>query len=351
MNPTVKTVLPLITWTLRRAFGPVFEPSVWRAVALSFVPPTDSLINVIERESAGLDTRALLSPTERRRIRKNYQRYVTDQLANNPMCIAMREYMLRKRERFEAEGHTADSKRIRKLWDIEGEVKEYYAELAESHELAKVMPYLSSQGQQEAVGLLWEFATYGEGGIKPEIRRSSVVWKVFGLDPVKLQGMPPKDGLITFFSRFEALLGLDDGQPEESNLQRLLRWIIRTHLPPEEEPETTPHAIGMAIDAGLIYKGHEVRDKETGEVTEIEVEDPTATSFIDEVETSDQLRRIISRVQFSRGERVVLDGMLEGLEGSGLEDWIEEQGAGVSRSSVPVLANRVRSKLRKAARN
>ena len=132
--------------------------------------------------------------------------------------------------------------------------------------------------------------------------------------------------------------------------RRLLKWLVKTHLPPGKEPEPTPEARAKAIEAGLIYRGVEVRDDETGEVVGVEVEDPTATRFIRQAEVKDELERIVSRTELSPGERLILMGMRKGREGEELAEWAEAQGKGVSRASVPVLESRVRAKLRAAAK-
>jgi hypothetical protein len=351
MNPALKTVLPLTTWTLQKIFGPFFEPSAWRAVALSLVPPPDSLENLMMRETQDADIRRFLSPSERRRFRKQFKRDLGHEFSNGPVFVQMREHALSWRQKMEAAGYTADPSRIRKLRDVYAETNEYYTELAQSHDLLEVLPSLTPDQEQEAIGLLWEYAVYGECGVKPTIRRDSPLWKVLNIDPVQLESMPPVDAIFTLWSRFETLVGLSGDQPDESRMLRLLKWMVQTHLPAEEEPETTPHAKSRAIEAGLVYKAHAIRDKDTGEIEETDVLDPEASRFADRVEVKDELDRIVSCADLSPGEHLVLDGMRKGLQGEPLAEWVEAQGAGVRSASVPVLASRVLSKLKAAAKN
>jgi len=264
--------------------------------------------------------------------------------------LSVREYLLSLRQEAEVRGDGSGPTRIRKLWDIEAETNDYYARLAESHDSAEVLARIGQETAPDTGNLLWEFALYGEGGSKPRLRRSSAVWTALGLDPRQLQGMTPEDGLWVCLSRFQALFGLGGKPPEEFNLLRLLRWVIETHLPPEQQPETTSEAQSKAIEAGLIHRGLEVKDRETGEVVEVEVEDRGATRFIHQAEARDELDRIVSRLELSPGERLVFMGIRKGLEGKQLTDWVEARGEGLSRTLVPVLARRVMSKLKVAAK-
>lgn len=351
MNPALKTVLPLTTWTLQKIFGPFFEPSVWRAISLSLVPPPDFLENVIMRDTGDVDIKRFLSPSERRRVRKRFMRDLGHEVNNDPVFVQMREYLLSWRQKMEAAGYTADTNGIRKLRDVYAETNEYYSKLAQSHDLLEVLPSLTPDQEQETIGLLWEYAVYGECGVKPTIRRDSPLWKVFNIDPEQLQSMSPGDAVITFLSRIQALAVLSGEPPDESRMLRLMKWMVRTHLPDEGETRTTPHAMSRAIEAGLIREANVIRDKDTGEIEKIEVPDLEASRFVDQVEARDELERIVSCADLSPGERVVLDGMRQGLKGEPLAEWVEAQGAGVRRASVTVLASRVLSKLRAAAKN
>ena len=292
MESIVKVVLPLHTWILQKVCGSVFPDAVWKAIALSLVPPSDSLVNTIKREGADLDSPALLSPSYRRRLRNQFKHYLSHQLRNDPMSLVVREHLLRWRQEREAEGYIADPARIRKLRDIEAETNDYYASGHAQDDLLNILELgdkeftLESVDQErldDATALTWEFALYGEGGHKPTLRWNSGLWQALGIDPENLDAITPEQGLLYCLSQFQALLGLDGGPPKIANLRRLLKWTIRTHLPPKEEPSTTPKAMGKAIKAGLVHKGIVTIDKETGEV-EVDVEDPNAADFVSVVE-------------------------------------------------------------------
>jgi hypothetical protein len=199
------------------------------------------------------------------------------------------------------------------------------------------------------VVLLLEFALAGESQYKSNIRRNSGLWAALGLNPNGLSGLTPEGVAEIMLRRFMRIFGLDGGPPEEKTQSNLLRWVIKSHLPRDTEPGTSPEAITKAVKAGLIYQGHEVKDDETGELVETEVEDPGAERFVMEVERRDELDRLVARVRLSPGERLVLQGMRLGLKGEDLAAWVVEQRQGLRRVSVPVLASKLMSKLKKAA--
>ena len=346
MNPVVKTVLPLQSWTLQKALGPVLKPSEWRAVALSFLPPPDSIVNVIMREITPLDSTALLSASARRRFRNRVKRYIEGQLCGSRMASSMRGYLLAYRQKLEAAGYTADFARVRKLRDIEAETNLYYTQLAQSHDLAETLG-VDQEKEHDITTLLWEFALYGEGGCKPKLRWNSVPYSVLGIDPEQLNSLPAEDAPPLFLSHLLALLGMGDDPPDERKLLRLLKWVVRTHIPANHEPQTTPRAITNALSMGLVHRAYEVKDKETGEI-EVEIEDSDATRFIRETEVKDELDRIVSRAKLSPGERLVLTGMRRGLNSKELAEWAKDHGVPITGSSVNVLASRVKAKLRAA---
>lgn len=82
-----------------------------------------------------------------------------------------------------------------------------------------------------------------------------------------------------------------------------------------------------------------------------EKKDDSSTRFIRELEAKDELDRLVEKVHFSPTERLVLAGLRRGFKGTGLEDYVLQQleGNSLKRESIPVLANRVRSKLKIAA--
>jgi len=287
MEAIVKLFLPLHLWCLQKICGPFFKPSEWQAVALSLVPPPENLVNTIVRECADLDSPALLAPSYRRRVRNQYKRYVRRQLRGNPLMLAARGWLLRWRREREAEGYTADPSRIRKLADIEAETNAYFEGLLQlqgelqGEELPEPLGSLV-RARPDAINLFWEFALYGEGGHKPTLRLNSGLWQALGIDPENLDAMTPEQGLLYCLSQFVAFLGLNGSPPKMAS--QLLRWVVRTHLPSEREPETTPKAMGKAIKAELVHKGIVTKDNDTGEVVGMGVEDPNAADFVSVVE-------------------------------------------------------------------
>ena len=205
----------------------------------------------------------------------------------------------------EAAGNGFDPARIRKLRDLEAETNEYYGRLTEevappsifSEEKVDGEPLspivlgpLSAKEARDIMSLLYEFAVYGEGGNKPKIRRTSYIWKALGIDPNQVMKMSAEDGLLLCLSRFEALLGLR-GQPlEEHNLLRLVRWVIRTHLPSDREPGTNPEARSKAEIAGLIHRGIKVIYEESQEVVQVDVEDKSVVQPEDMLDLDDKER-------------------------------------------------------------
>jgi hypothetical protein len=280
-DPLVRTFLPLYTWMLQKIFGPVLERDAWKEVAQSVVPPPKYMVDLITREFADMDSPALLSAVARRRFRKQKQYDQRGQLRNNSMVSVVREYCLDLREKMEAKGFRGAPGRIRKWKDLEAETNDYYSRLAEHPELPESLGPISSDKAREIVALLWELAVYGryKSDTKPKITRSSMIFKALGIDSDKLMAMNEmndKDGLLMCLSLFEAPLGLRGQPPEENKLLQLLRWAIRTYLPSDQEGKTTPEALSKATIAGLIHKPIVIKDKETGKVVEMDIEDTSA---------------------------------------------------------------------------
>ena len=98
--------------------------------------------------------------------------------------------------------------------------------------------------------------------------------------------------------------------------------------------------------------GEQVYRGEREAHVEVPFDDPTSTRFIAQVEHTDELDRLISRVKLSPAERIVLAGRRKGLEGEALIYYVGKhpQGGGISRASIPVLASKALSKLRAAAK-
>ena len=350
MNPIIRTIVPLLTWSWQKALGPVFKPSEWRAIILSLLPPPNSIVNVIMRECTALDSTALLSPSARRRFRNNAKRHIEGQLRGNRKASVMCSYLLSWRQKLESEGYTSDASRIRKAYIIESETNAYYTQLALNQDIMETFG-IDQDKAHDITTLLWEFALYGEGGsCKPQLKRNSVPYKILNIDPEQLNSLPEEDVPTLFLSRFLTLIGMNGNPPDENKLRQLLNWVIKTHLPADLEPQTSPKAMTNAVDRGLIHKGHELKDKETGEV-ELEIEDLNATQFIHDIEVKDELDRIVFRAKLSPGERYVLMGIRRGFKGKELVEWVKNRGTKITSSSVGVLASRVKAKLKAAAKN
>ena len=297
-----------------------------------------------------MDSAALLSASARRRFRNNAKLHIEDELHGNPKASAMCSYLLSWRQKLESEGYTSDASRIRKAYDIESETNAYYTQLAQNQNIMETFGVDQDKGH-DINSLLWEFALYGEGGsCKPQLKRNSVPYKVLNIDPEQLNSLPEEDVPTLFLSRFQTLLGMNGNPPDEKKLWRLLNWVLKTHLPADQEPQITPKAMTDAVDRGLIYRGHEVKDKESGEI-KLEIGDPDASRFTHDIEVKDELDRIVSRAKLSTSERYVFNGMREGLKGKELLKWLQDYKIPITTSSVNVLASRVRDKLKAAAEN
>jgi len=347
MDPVVKTILPLIPWSLQKEFGSVLKPTEWHVFALSFLPPPDSIIRTIGGDNAGLSSNALLSPTARRWVRNCYKNDFTQSLRGNRMAASARDYMTAWLLKLKSDGYTSNPASIRKLRDIEAETNLYFNELARTYELGNELG-VDNDREQDMISLLWEFASRGEGGQRPKITKKSALWHIFDIEPEQLESLPEEDVAPLFFSRLLTLVGIGSESPDRRRLKWLVNWVIATHLPADREPKTTPRALGKAMSGGLVRAGHQIRDKETDKV-EVQLADPDSALFIKKMETKDELDRIAAKVKFSPGERIVFEGMRRGLRGNSLADFVKE--GSISPSSVKVLTNRVSNKLKAAAKS
>lgn len=334
--------MPLNTWIQQKLWSryPPFEPfekEFWCKVAQSLVPPSESLKRAIWREYSALDSPQLSHASERRRLRKQCQRYLRQQLRNNPLMSAVQEHLHQWVQELLDRGlMPAPLRIIRKLRDIEAETNDYYSRLAEevappstfSEEKLDgeplppiVLGSISAKEAQNIVSLLWEFAVRGEGGNKPQLTRGSAIWGILGIDPHKLETISSEEGLLLCLSRFEALLGLRGQPPEENKLLQLAKWVIRTHLPSDQPPETTPEARSKAMKAGLIHRGLKVIDEESGEVVQMDVEDRSIVQPEDmlDLDDSDRLLRFAELVgidinEFTPREQERMLGLLDFFE-------------------------------------
>lgn len=276
MKGIVRAVLPLMTWHFQKIFGPVFSADEWRAWALAFVPPPDNVANTIEREWAEYDSPALLSSSARRRFRKQAQECLRCRLRNDPFVLPVREYLRMRRVAMEAKGYKADVARLGKWRDVEiertGRLLDLFSGEEPPAELKAVM-----HSHPDVLPLLWELTVYDCTEQKVKLRRNSALYGIMGIDRGQLEDALPEDAPIIFSHLFDRI-GLADSPPEQTTLLRLMWWFVRHLLPPESEPIKEPDVLAGAIEAGLIHKGVVTRrDKETGQVDEIDVVDPATT--------------------------------------------------------------------------
>ncbi len=275
-DPVVKTFLPLLPWHLQKVLGPVLKPAEWRALALSLVPPPFNVVNIIIRKFGDWDSPSLLSAAERRRIRNAIKRDLRHDFRDDSRALLVRHWLVKWRKGLEASGYTSDPAHTGKMADLVNERSEYYAGLAGRTELSELLGSVSPERAHDAAALLWELALYGEAEIKPKLRPNSALWTIIGIEPREFEGINPEEVLDACYARFKNLLGLDDGLPDEARLLQLQKWMVKAHRPSDQEPETTPEALSKATIAGLIHKPIVIKDKETGKVVEMDIEDTSA---------------------------------------------------------------------------
>ena len=340
----IRTFLPLIPWFIIKVGG--FPVSSHGAVSQCFVPPPSNVSRELARGFSPFSSDALRSPSYRREVRRLAMRRLA------PVCEEIRPWsqallaeLLPERER------QYDPSCIRKLVETEAEIKDWFdqAALELVRTLPEDSPLIFESRRQDELTLLLELALTGQASGRPKvIRRDSAIWSILGIDPNEFQSLSPQEGASLAIRQFFGILGIGAEGPDETRLKKLKAWMLERHLPPEEPTETTGHALREATRAGLVHPVRTTCDKRTGEpIGEVEVDDGCDSArFIRQVEDSDELDRIVSRAKLSPGEQLVLMGMRNGFKGEELQKWVEARGQGIKSSSVPVLATRVRSKLR-----
>ena len=246
----VNTLLPLTPWVLQKVCGPMFNWNQWHDIALSFVPPSQSVSDVILKEAAGSISPALLSPTWRRKLRSRYRRFFCRRLRRNPLALAARQYLLEWKAKLEKEnmGYSPTPTPIRKLADIEAERRMEFEEMAQKPEeigdlfppkkvldprvYSQMMKELGTDGYNlQVIGLLMEFALRGESTVRPEITSRSNLWPIIGVDPKMLGGLAPEAGMILILDALFKKVGAGLGKPDDEGLRKMAEWAIRTHLP------------------------------------------------------------------------------------------------------------------------
>lgn len=342
----IRTFLPVIPWFIIEVGG--FPESARPAISKCFVPPSQSLSRELVRDFSCFYSEGLRHATERRRLR----RWAMRRLA--PHIEEIRPWFRLNLRDLVPEGEWQyDPSRIRKIVDTEHDINDHF--IRAEHELMESVPdgslLIEKSRRHDELALLREACLVGGTVRKPgAIRRDSPVWSILGIDPDESMTLPPREDVPLFLRCFLKILGVGTEAPDETQLQKLSTWWIERHLPSNEPTVTTETALKNAAEVGLVHVMETIFDKDTGEpIGETEVEDRSdRTRFVRQVEVKDELDRMVARARLSSGERLVLMGMRKGYDGEGLAKWVEALGQGIKRSSVPVLANRVRTKLRAA---
>ena len=349
----VRTFLPLLPWLLQKTGGaPTI--AIAHATAQSLIPPPNNVRQQIIDLFGAFSHPAMRSASYRRKVRRRVMHHIDRHKRLRQVKQSVERIMAEIfGKSWWEKVSPADLSRIRKDVETEKEIKEHYAQLEETDDLLQAYPFISPSQKHEVVALLFEFALTGQSHVKPRVKFSSLA-AAFGFDSDYLQSLSAEAFVQVTFSRLMQIYGIGRDAPDEVALTRILRLMVKTHLPPEQEHQTTPEALKKATEAGLIHRGLVVKDKETGEVVHEYVEDPRATCLIREVEDEDEARgkfdRIVSHVKLSPAERLVLQGMRQQLKGEELAEWAAAQEGGPRKASVPVLASKVMDKLRRAAK-
>lgn len=275
MDPLIRTFLPLFIWNFQKIFGPVFTPDDWHAFALSFVPPPNNMVNTIIEECGDFKSSVLLSPSARRRIRNEAKSTLRRQLRNDPYLLPARHVLRKWRQELEEKGPQGYPGHIFKWRDIEANINSRWEQAIGNNDFPEELRSIAKK-YPDAPNFLWELALYGRGKIKPKLLRISALFTILGLDPEQLGTGLPEDVLSLILSRVFSLESLNGDTPDETRVLRLAEWLVRNILPHDAEPETTPRALSMAKQAGLIHEAIVVRDRETAEVEKYDIKDASA---------------------------------------------------------------------------
>lgn len=260
----IDIILPLIVWQRQKAFGSVHTSAEWHQIAISLVPPPDSLCSNIMRgyKAAGIydayATEAVYSPSRRRKLRRYAQHRFQRTLRKNYQLrlafSAARDWLLQWRRTLEAAGYTADLTRIRKLRDVEAKIKEDFDVLAHNTTIidqwlppekvldpkfySAIMRQMGREGYAyDVIVLLQEFALYARALEMQGLTPKSPIFALLGFDKQKLEA--PETCLIEFLERFLAMLGISVGTvPQTEDVQldcekigEIFRWMICRELP------------------------------------------------------------------------------------------------------------------------
>lgn len=259
----VDTTLPLIIWAEQKAFGSLFTSAEWHQIAISLVPPSNSLRgNIIKGWKAREDysayaTQAVYSPSRRRKLRRyaqhRFQRMLRKDHGLRSGLPVMRDYLLRWRRNLETDGQ-ADLSRITKLTDTEAKIKRDLDVLSRNPIIIDqwlppervldprfyptIMRQIGRQGYAYGVvSLLQDFALHTRALEMERLTPKSHIFSLLGFDREKLAA--PETCLIEFLEKLLAMLGIKAGTaPQTEDVQldwkrigKVFQWAIRRELP------------------------------------------------------------------------------------------------------------------------
>lgn len=273
----VDTLLPLAVWVQQKALGSLFTSEAWHQVAISFVPPPDSLSsNIIEGCEAqgiyvGYATEALHSPSRRRKLRRYAQHRFSRMLRNDHRLRSglsvIVDYLSRWRRDLEASGYEADPTRINKLTDIQVKIRRELdvlsrntiiidqwlppEEVLDPRFYAAIMKDRGRQGYAyEVIKLIQEFALYARALKMQRLTPNSHLFALLGFDRQRLYA--PETCVIEFLERLISILGIKIGTMPQTEQVRL-NW--------EKIGEIAKWAIRRELPKTVLGKGYSVRDK------------------------------------------------------------------------------------------
>jgi len=299
----VRTFLPVQTWFFEKIFSDVFTGGEWRAYALSLVPPPDSLANTIEKCWADFDSPALISPSARRRLRRWVQGRLRRSLRNDPMVGPARQFFCQFRRDLEEKGLQEELGHTFKWRDIEADINSRWEQAIKNNDFPEELRHIAKE-YPDAPNFLWELVLYGQSETRPKLHRKSALFNILGINREKLIASNPEEFFTLIFSLILSFGRLNGDTLDETRIIRLTEWLVRNTLPRDTEPETTPRALNMAKQAGLIHKAIVVRNGETAEIREIDIEDTSAPQLGDQKEklTPDEIIEIFKEQGIDKDE-------------------------------------------------
>lgn len=181
MDQLVRTFLPVFIWHFQKIFGPVFTRDEWSAFVRSLLPPPDNLTNTIKKEYWGFNSQALLSSTERRRIRDAIKSYLLRRLRNDPMALPARNILCQFKRDLEDKDLQGRPRQIFKWRDVETDINSRWGQAIVNNDFPEELRRIAKE-YPDAPNFLWELALYGRGQIKPTLSRKSSLFTILGLD-------------------------------------------------------------------------------------------------------------------------------------------------------------------------